>query len=36
MELFKQRFKIMMSECKKYFENRNENDEKPLNIIKSE
>jgi DNA-directed RNA polymerase II subunit RPB2 len=33
MELFKQRFKIMMSECKKYFENRNENDEKPLNII---
>jgi DNA-directed RNA polymerase II subunit RPB2 len=33
MELFKQRFKIMMSDCKKYFDNRNENDEKPLNII---
>jgi DNA-directed RNA polymerase II subunit RPB2 len=33
MELFRQRFKIMMSDCKKYFENRNENDEKPLNII---
>lgn len=33
MELFKQRFKIMMSDCKKFFDNRNDNDEKPLNII---
>lgn len=33
MELFRQRFKIMMSDCKKFFDNRNDNDEKPLNII---
>jgi DNA-directed RNA polymerase II subunit RPB2 len=33
MELFKQRFKIMMSDCKKFFDNRNDNDERPLNII---
>jgi DNA-directed RNA polymerase II subunit RPB2 len=33
MELFRQRFKIMMSDCKKFFEYRNDNDEKPLNII---
>jgi DNA-directed RNA polymerase II subunit RPB2 len=33
MELFRQRFKIMMSDCKKFFDNRNDNDERPLNII---
>ena len=33
MELFRQRFKIMMSDCKKFFDTRNDNDEKPLNII---
>lgn len=33
MELFRQAFKIMMSECKKFFDNRNDNDEKPINII---
>ena len=32
MELFKQRFKIMMIDCNKYF-SRNDNDEKPTNII---
>ena len=32
-ELFKQRFKIMMSECSKFFNARNENDEKPIIII---
>jgi len=32
MELFKQRFKIMMSDCNKFFL-RNDNDEKPINII---
>lgn len=33
MELFRQRFKIMLSDCKKFFTDRNDNDEKPLNII---
>ena len=33
MELFRQRFKIMMSDCKKFFDNRNDNDDRPLNII---
>ena len=32
LELFKQRFKIMMSDCNKFFM-RNDNDEKPINII---
>jgi DNA-directed RNA polymerase II subunit RPB2 len=32
-ELFKQRFKIMMNDCNKFFINRNDNDERPLNII---
>jgi DNA-directed RNA polymerase beta subunit len=33
MELFRQKFKIMMSDCNNFFLKRNDNDEKPVNII---
>lgn len=32
-ELFKQQYKKMLSECGKYFVNRNERDDKPINVI---
>lgn len=32
-ELFKQQFKKMMSECDNFFKKRNDNDDKPMNII---
>ena len=32
-ELFRQQYKKMMSECDRFFKNRNDNDDKPINII---
>lgn len=32
-ELFKQQYKMMIGDCKKYFETRNKSDEQPINII---
>jgi len=32
-ELFKQQFKKMLGECKKFFDNRNKDNTKPLNVI---
>lgn len=32
-ELFKQQYKKMLSECNKFFTNRNDSDDKPINII---
>lgn len=34
-DLFKQQYKKLLSECKKFFDNRNKSDETPINVISS-